>query len=362
MSPNKVLVLQLLESEDKIDPPFLDLFDRLRSAGMQLTWEHYDWLQKALLTGHGLDSWEQLKQTCRVLWVKPSNNYDREIFDREFDLYCQQFREESIQPEHPLPITHYPLPTTPSLPQVPPRLMPTSEPSRIEAPTGVQSPPSELHYSGKNNILKPIDLPISIPQIRECWRALRRASRTGLKDEIDVESTVAEITRLGFLDDIVLRSPRQDRSELIVLVDDGDGTLPYFPALAPLFQAIEGHWVTPARLYRFTTYPGRLLYDWRKPLQSVVVERILAQLHQHRSIVLVISDAGAASRPRNDDRLEGTKRFLDRWEPCTREILWINPVPQHRWDRTPAAEIYKRLGGNMVALDGMDAAKLRVKG
>jgi uncharacterized protein len=355
MKPKEVLLLQLLERspDNEIAPPFLDLFDRLRGEGMQLTWDHYDWLQKALLTGHGLESWGSLKRTCQVLWVKPSNNYDREIFDREFDLYCQQFQQEPNQPEHPSPITPYPLVPSEAevLPQVPPRLMPTRAKSPIKAPTGVKTSPSDLHLSGKNNILKPIDLPISIPKMREYWRVLRRVSRTGIKDEIDVERTVDRIMELGFLDDIILRSPLKDRSELIVLVDDGDGTLPYFPALAPLFKAIEGNWITPARVYRFTTYPAQLLYDWHKPLESVVVERLISQLHQHRSIVLVISDAGAASRLHNDDRLAGTLRFLDRWDRCVSQILWINPVPQDRWEGTPAAEIYRRLGGGMVSLD-----------
>jgi uncharacterized protein len=353
MNLNKSPLLQLLDRspDDEITPPFLDLFDRLRGAGMQLTWDHYDWLHKALLTGHGLESWDELKQTCRVLWVKPSHNYDREIFDREFDLYRQQFQPESSQPQNPLATNPDPLPLTASrLPQVPPRLMPTRGKSPIKAPTGIQTPLSDLHRSDKDRILKPIDLPISIPKIREFWRSLRRVSRT-IADEIDVERTVDRMIQLGFLDDIILRSSMRDRSELIVLVDDSDGTLPYFPALAPLFEAIEGKWINPARLYRFTTYPTRLLYDWRKPLASIVVERTLSQLHQHRSTVLVISDAGVASRARNDDRLAGTLRFLDRWEPCTREILWINPVPQDRWEGTLAGEIDRRLGGRMVSLE-----------
>jgi uncharacterized protein with von Willebrand factor type A (vWA) domain len=68
--------------------PFLDLFTELRQAGMQLTLKHYDLLQRSLWRGAGA-SWADLQRVCQILWVKPSENYDRQVFDRVFQNYRQ---------------------------------------------------------------------------------------------------------------------------------------------------------------------------------------------------------------------------------------------------------------------------------
>ena len=90
-------------SEAKLIFPFLDLFQQLRQAGMTLSLEQYNLLRQALGEGFGLanweaqreeDYWEDLRQVCRVLWVKPSQNYDSEVFDQTFRRYVQQKRRE----------------------------------------------------------------------------------------------------------------------------------------------------------------------------------------------------------------------------------------------------------------------------
>jgi uncharacterized protein len=199
-----------------------------------------------------------------------------------------------------------------------------------------------------------------VPKVQESWRALRQVSRTGLADEIDFDRTLEQLSRFGFLEDVFLKSSLRQRSELVVLVDEGDGMLPYFPALKPLFQAIDGGWVTPARMYRFTGYPARFLYDWENPTQSEVVDVILSRLHRTRTMVLVVSDAGAAIGTKNDDRVQGTAKFLERWEPCVCQILWVNPVPEGRWEGTPAAAIKELLGGRMLALDMLGGTTVRM--
>jgi uncharacterized protein len=357
MNLNRALLLKLSEPL-----PFLDLFEQLRAMGMLLTLEQYDLLQRSLWRGYGSQSWSDLKQVCQVLWVKPSANYDRTLFEQEFQKYEQEANTdvEDIRPPQPSPSTIEDESTKPRLPQVPVRLMPErTKLSALRGPIGIKTPEQDRQLSGRDWKLTPMSLPISVQKVQKSWQMLQQVSSTCIADEIDVERTLEQISRLGFLMDVVLRSSWQQQAELVVLVDDGDGMIPYLPALKPLFQAIAGGWVSPARIYRFTGYPLRFLYDWERSTQAEAVDVILSRLHRTRTMVLVVSDAGAAIGTQNEDRIKGTVAFLERWLACVRQILWINPVPEVRWTGTPATEIQAALGGRMLALDAFDGAAVK---
>jgi uncharacterized protein len=352
MSLDRTIQRKLLEPL-----PFLDLFEKLREVGMQLTLNHYDLLQKALLRGYGA-SWSDLQRVCRILWVKPSENYDGRTFDRVFRQYQQDCQAVTVEasPKNQ-DIETVVTDRAEVLPEVPIRLMPERyQPSDFQGPIGIQTPTATGKLSGEKWQFTPIALPLSVAQAQRAWRTLRRVNHHALADEIDLERTVEIISRTGFLADVVLKSAAQKRSELIVLVDEKAGMLPYFPALQPLFQAIEGGWISPARLYRFTGYPTRFLNGWAEPNEPIGIDGILARLHRTRSIMMVISDGGAASGAINPDRVRGTAEFLDRWRPCVAQILWVNPLPESRWIGTPAGEIRELVGGQMVTLEALASA------
>jgi uncharacterized protein len=359
MIPDSVLPMKLLEPL-----PFFDLFEYLRPK-MQLTLDQYDLLKHSLWLGYGATSWEDLQRVCALLWVKPSyDDSQQKLFDREFIAY----REKSIElgakvvPEQEKDIVKRPPEKSLKLllPKLPKRLIPDiDKPSSIQAATGIKIPPTIEPKIAKNLKFPPVDLPISLPKVRESWRVLREVSRLGIADEIDVEKTVAQISKLGFLEDVILRPPLRQRSELVVLVDEGDNMLPYFLALTPLFKSIEDGAVYPAEIYRFTGYPSRFLYKWRQPTKSVVIDDVLARLHRSRTVLMVVSDVGGAVGLRNADRVQGTKTFLRRWQLCVRQVLWINPLPEERWPASAAAEIEQELGGKMLWLGNMGGREVQ---
>ena len=65
------------------DPIFLELFSRLREAGLPLGTADYHLLERALQSGIQIDSRTQLAQICCMLWVK--SDQERLIFDDYFD-------------------------------------------------------------------------------------------------------------------------------------------------------------------------------------------------------------------------------------------------------------------------------------
>jgi uncharacterized protein with von Willebrand factor type A (vWA) domain len=206
--------------------------------------------------------------------------------------------------------------------------------------------------------LTPNQMPLPQRTVLDSWQLLRRPLREGIRDELDLDATIRRITREGYFSDLVMRPVKSKRVELIVLVDDGNVMLPFRPALQPLVNAVETQQITPATLYRFTTYPDEYLYDWKQPTQAIALDQVLAKMHPRRTIVLIWGDAGATQTNPLDEHCKGLMTFLTRLSPCVRSLIWLNPLPPHRWVGTLAAEVAYWLDGRMTYLDVADVLTL----
>jgi len=347
--------------------PFLDLFQALQQAGMKLSAEQYDLLRQSLCQGFGLENWDSqnkegkywddLRQVCRVLWVKPSRNYDVQVFDQVFNRYVNQKRQ-GIQAQQRAEVTPTakppkPLEPTRQWPKVPLRKMAASQPSVEEAKvpvavkTGLAGLP-EVDDTGLS--LTPSQMPLPQRSLLDSWQLLRRPLREGTRNELDMDATIRRITQEGYFSDVVMRPIKSKRVELIVLVDDGNVMLPFRPALQPLINAIETQQITPATVYRFTTYPDEYLYDWQQPTQAIPFDQVLSRMHVRRTIVLIWGDAGATQPNPSEDHRTGLMTFLTRLSPCVRSLIWLNPLPPHRWVGTLAEEVAYWLDGRMTYL------------
>jgi uncharacterized protein len=336
--------------------PFLDLFHDLRQAGMPLAPEQYDLLRQALDQGYGLKGWEDLRRLCRLLWVKPCANYDSEVFERAFDRYVQQLRHQwqaELEPPAPLPTKRQKASDVPVLPSVPPRQMPAQQPAAEgQAPIAVKTAPPQYQTSPDPKFrLMPTQMPVQLETIRGSWKTLRQWVREGQEDELDLEETIARINRNGIFGEVVLRPCLVQRAELLILIDESEAMVPFHPAIQPLITAVEEHRISPAQLYRFTVFPDEFLYQWQHPTKAVPLVPLLSRLHRSRTIVWIVSDAGAAAGTYSLERLNGIVEFLTRLLPCVRELLWINPLPAERWQSTTAEAIAQALDGRMIALD-----------
>ena len=329
---------------------------------MQLSPEQYDLLRQALGQGFGLANWEghnwdDLRQVCRVLWVKPSRNYDSQVFDQIFDRYVSQKRREIQALQHPQKLSTSPSPepskATRQWPKVPPHKMPESTSAAAEAktPIAVKTGLAGLpEVDDRGLSLTPSQMPLPQQAVLDGWQLLRRPLPEGGRHELDLEATIERITRAGYFSDVVMRPVKSKRVELLVLVDDSNVMLPFRPALQPLVRAIETQKITPATLYRFTTYPDDYLYEWQRPSQAVPLDQRLSQMHPRRTIVLIFGEAGATQTNPSDEHRRGLMRFLTRLSPCVRSLIWLNPLPSQRWTGTLAAEVAYWLDGRMTYL------------
>ncbi len=362
----------------KVFLPFLELFEAMQSAmqplGTPLGIEQYDLLCCALDQGYGLVSWdgeglvswETLRRICRVLWVKPTPRYEAalKVFNQTFDRYIEQYENSFPNQAIALDVTPKSDLPEPRYPEIPPRRGQTSETAQtgeIKAIAAVNTgaPKYSLPANGKKYKLTPQDFPLTLTKVQQNWRSLRQSVREGTAYEVDIDATVAQITRQGVMDDVVMRSVMQQRAELIVLVDDNDGMVPFRPAIAPLIQAVEGGWVSPAQIYRFTSYVDQYLYGWRKAGQATAVNAVLSRLHPSRTVMLIVSDGGAALGSVSGAQIVGMRKFVDRAFPCVRQLIWLNPLPRERWSGNSAQAIAEFLAGQMIELGQFDATMLR---
>lgn len=356
--------------------PMLDLFQQLRDAGMKLTFQDYELLRLALEDDYKLTNWkalgddrkpsdwENLRDICRLLWVKPSLNYDLEIFEREFDRYRvakeQEFDRWLTSQQAELDSGKNKPINSGVLPQIPPRKKTLAE-SSIDSTTPESNDSSigesmdavreEKPKSPPHRSVFALEVPIPQVVFQRTWRTLRRPITDLRLTELDVLATVERIGREGLFSEVVTRPISQKKAELLLLVDDSNAMLPFTPVIQPLIDTILNRRISPALIYRFNQYPTNYLYQWQHPLRGVSLGKVLGRLHQQRTVVIIVSEAGAASPLYHQERVIRTGKFLERLLPCVREVLWLNPLPQTRWADTTAEAIQTSLAGRMVPFE-----------
>jgi uncharacterized protein len=324
----------------------LDLFQAIRQVGVVLTLQQYDLLQNAVDQGFGLGGWDDLKTICKMLWVKPNPLDCLAKFEEGF----ANFRRAN---EAELP-SALPTPQLPEqLPKIPPQLMP--EPaahSEHKVPIAAKTVEMPKSARGRENgfTLSPTQLPLNLEDVITAWRSLRPLVHNGTAMEFDFAQTLKRIEKDGFWADIAMRPVVARKAEFLFFVDDNTVMVPYRLALAPILQAIATHRISRARIYRFTRYPTDLLYAWEKPSQAIPLEHVLSHCHRDYTFALIWSEAGAANRTYQQERIDGTLTFLDKLLPLVRQFLWLNPLPSTRWSQTSAQAIAIALNGAMVPL------------
>lgn len=83
-----------------VKPPLFDLFILMRdSAGLPLTIEQYHSLRQALKGGFGISNRDELKQICRLLWIKSNKRSQVERFEKCFEQYFAKSSED-LEPQN----------------------------------------------------------------------------------------------------------------------------------------------------------------------------------------------------------------------------------------------------------------------
>lgn len=177
------------------------------------------------------------------------------------------------------------------------------------------------------------------------WQFLRYKERGQYSQEVDVPSTALKIAREGlFTEPVFLHGARNREDTLIILADVLGSMMPFHELTNRLIYTAQnegGHGRAP--VFYFQNFP--VGYVYRKPnlASPVKLQEALQKANRNVTTAIVISDAGAARGNTESERVglrrEHTATFLRSLHEHCAKVLWLNPVPFHRWQGTAADSI-----------------------
>lgn len=182
--------------------------------------------------------------------------------------------------------------------------------------------------------------PLTRRQMKQGWRHLRKKYREGPKTELDVDATVQQVASRGAFLGPLMRSPRSNQTDVVFLLDQDGSMVPFQLLSQRLVETAtkSGH-LANTSVYYFHNCPINHLYHDPLRQEPEAIDNFLIRRLSPKSTVVIVSDAGAARSGFNSNRVHKTKEFLKRLNQYSRYVVWLNPLPQKRWNHTTANEI-----------------------
>jgi hypothetical protein len=216
---------------------------------------------------------------------------------------------------------------------------------------------SGVGFEARSFVLSGEYYPVTLRQMKQNWRYLRRMVREGPKTEVNVDETARQIGRQGLLLEPVLEARRANRTELVLLIDRKGSMVPFHILASRLVvTAQKGGKLGRTGVFYFHDCPGQYLFSDPALVNGRTMQAALAKFQCDRTVLLVFSDAGAARGGLDYARIEATHLFINQVSQAVRRLAWINPMPESRWAGTSAAEITRLVPMFEFTRRGMDAA------
>lgn len=226
---------------------------------------------------------------------------------------------------------------------------------QFSSPTqvGLGLPQAQVDSSGREPFILHPRPPVSLRSLIVTWRRFRRALRSGPRIELDLAATIEEQSRRGYLARPVLVATRRNLARLVVLMDVSPSMAAWRTLIPALSESLRESRLGLAALYYFHNVPDESLYEKETLTGPVSIDELMER--HAGSTLLIVSDAGAARGPGDRERLQETRRFLDRVSGTWQPVAWVNPMPRRRWKGTSADRIARIPGLAMTELteDGL---------
>lgn len=333
------------------------LYFYLVRAGFQLSIRDYQDALTALRAGYGVGTRRDLLWLCQMLWARSNEQL------RSLDLLFQRFpfpstdTVERLTSEGKERETEKPSDTKLEIPSSPwEETLPKED--RGPTPALEFAPPSQKGIplttaQGRPQhdevfILGPQSI-VSMRALTIIWRRFRAASREGPKVELDLEATIREQCRLGILTEPLLIPARRNQAKLTVLIDVSNSMCAWNDFQRTMIESLRTGHLGEVAVYYFHNVPIEVLYERETLTKPISIEKAL-KAHPNNTL-LILSDAGAARGFSRRDRIEETREFLEtakrQWHP----IVWMNPMPPHRWKHSSAEKISRLAHHTMIQLN-----------
>ncbi len=350
-----------------------------KETNLCLSPEHYAALQQLLLW-YKPEKPEDVLDLCKLVWLQNKNEEPVfiRLFQQHWELEEQIFRQTEKEPVHgkePIPGAVFSGPETgrsesPTLPVKPPTVpepLPSSQPEpKPDLSSGYRDIWLEFSEGGEtgeggmshieenlkltdhNFILTPKYMPLSPRHLQQSWRRLPNEGRRLSSAEIDPAATIEKLSLdLALAEPVYAKERSRQNQEAFILIDFRGSMTPFEGLCDYLVDNLQDAF-RPGKvsLLYFNNFPGEKLYEDQGQTRAVTRAELLKKLTS-RTLVLFISDAGAARGFLHEERVTQTRKFLELLRNKTGRLLWLNPLPEEQW--FGASAIYISMFVEMLA-------------
>ena len=202
--------------------------------------------------------------------------------------------------------------------------------------------------------------------IKVALKRLRKWARAGSADELDLDSTIKNTARQGYLD-IEMRPERRNTVSVLLLLDVGGSMDPHIKVCEELFSAARAE-IKNLEYFYFHNCPYEGLWkDNRRRRSDVIPTWDVLNKYPSDYKVIVVGDAtmspyeitysGGSVEHWND---EAGGLWIQRFVQQYPNFAWLNPVKSVAWDYTGSIQLIRELIGPdrmfEMTLQGLDDA------
>ncbi|WP_294322763.1 VWA domain-containing protein [uncultured Sphingomonas sp.] len=209
------------------------------------------------------------------------------------------------------------------------------------------------------------DRELGTRNLKVALRRLRRFAREGTADELDLDATIVDTARRGWLD-VAMRPARRNAVKLLLFLDVGGSMDPFIERVEELFSAAtaefrhleffyfhnciyEGVWRDNRRRFAERLSTADLLRTYGTDCRLVVVGDAAMSPYE------IVHPGGSVEHHNEEAGAVWLQRLTAHW----RSAAWINPAPQAHWDWTQSTRLIRDLFADRMyplTLDGLEAA------
>ena len=207
---------------------------------------------------------------------------------------------------------------------------------------------------------------IGIRNIKVALRRLRKFSREGAPDELDLDDTVRSTARNGGWLDIKMVPERHNAVKVLLFLDVGGSMDDHVKVCEELFSAARTEFKHLEYFYFHNFLYERVWKDNRRRATEKIATWDVLHKYGHDYKVVFVGDAtmspyeitypgGSVEHTNPEAGSVWLQRMLDVYE----HAAWINPQPEAHWQYHESIELTKALmGGRMygLTLDGLERA------
>jgi len=214
-------------------------------------------------------------------------------------------------------------------------------------------------------------IPFQWRQLRQVWRFFKsNKGESVATDEIDINASLKRIADYGGIIRPIYKMSKLNKATLITLIDH-QGSMTAFKQISLAIAESARFAGIKNNIYFFNNLPQLGNYSEYENKKYFVFENVahtkqimldIVMRNNPTAGVLIISDAGSAGGNYSTGRINATTVFLQEIYKYTLNVVWVNPMPENRWDGSSAYDIRKLTDMFEATPEGLKKAILIFKG